>query len=146
MAGEIQVTVTGNLTADPELRFTPGGDAVVNFTIASTPRIFKDGGWADGEPTFIRVAGWRKLGEHAADSFTKGSRVVVIGKLKQHNWETKDGDKRSNLVLEAEDIAGSVMFRPLGGPSSADVNRAGAEKAEAVWGGNGGTVDDDPPF
>lgn len=148
MAGEIPITVIGNLTFDPELKFSPGGDAVANMTVASTPRLYKDGGWVDGEPIFVRVAVWRRLGEHVAESFHKGSRVIVVGKLKPNNWTTKDGEKRTTFVLEAEEVGASVLFAPLGGGqevTSASVNRAGAQKAEDTWGGT--TVNnDDPPF
>lgn len=145
MAGEIQVTLIGNMTADPELRYSPGGDAVANFTVASTPRVYKDGAWVDGEASFMRVAAWRKLGENVAESFRKGSRVVVVGKIKQRSWETKEGQKRTDWVMDAEDVAGSVMFQPVT-ITAGDVNRAGAEKANDLWGGSTGGASDDPPF
>lgn len=149
MAGEVTITITGNLVADPELRFTPSGDAVANFTVASTPRVFKDNAWTDGDPMFLKVAAWRKMGENVAESFQKGDRVIVVGKLKPHTWTTKEGQKRTDLVMDADEVGGSVLFKPVGGAvTSASVNRAGADKANDTWGGDvsGGYLENDPPF
>ena len=97
MAGETIITVVGNLTADPELRYTQNGLAVANFTIASTPRTFdrQANDWKDGEALFLRASCWREFAEHVAGSLTKGSRVVATGRLKQRSYETKEGEKRT---------------------------------------------------
>jgi len=104
--------ITGNLTADPELRFTSSGAAVVNFTIASTPRTFNKerNDWEDGDPLFMRCSAWRQLAENVAESLTKGSRVTVEGKLKQRSYETKEGEKRTVVELDAYEVAASVRF------------------------------------
>ncbi|MFD0416107.1 single-stranded DNA-binding protein [Streptomyces sp. NPDC127108] len=110
--GETPITVIGNLTADPEVQFTTTGSALAKFTIASTPRTFdKDSGqWKDGTTTFFRCAAWRSLAEHVAESLTKGSRVVLSGRIRQHNWETPEGDNRSMLAVEVDDIGASLRF------------------------------------
>ena len=109
---EVTMTVVGNLTADPELRYTPGGSALCKFTIASTPRIFevKSGGWKDGDVVFLHATAWRELGENIAESLTKGARVVVTGKLRMSQWETDGGDKRTGYSLEVDDIGASMRF------------------------------------
>ena len=97
MAGDTTLTIVGNLTADPELRFTSTGTAVANFTVASTPRSFdrSTGQWVDGDPLFLRCTAWAQLAEHAAESLTKGMRVIVAGRLRQRSFQTREGDKRS---------------------------------------------------
>jgi single-strand DNA-binding protein len=97
MANETITTVVGNLTADPELRFTPSGAAVANFTVASTPRMFdrESGQWRDGDALFLRCTIWCAAAEHVAESLTRGMRVVVQGRLRQRSFETRDGDKRT---------------------------------------------------
>src|SRR3954451_17674047 len=97
MAGETIITVIGNLTGDPELRFTASGAAVANFTLASTPRTFDKNSneWKDGEALFLRCSVWREAAENVADSLTRGARVVVTGRLKQRSFETKEGEKRT---------------------------------------------------
>ena len=107
MAGETVITVVGNLTADPELRYTQNGLAVANFTIASTPRSFDraSNDWKDGDALFLRASVWREFAEHVAGSLTKGSRVIATGRLKQRSYETKEGEKRTSIELE---FAGSV--------------------------------------
>jgi single-strand DNA-binding protein len=99
MAGETIITVVGNLTADPELRYTQNGVAVANFTIASTPRNFDraSGEWKDGEALFMRASVWREFAEHVASSLTKGARVVATGRLRQRSYETKEGEKRTSI-------------------------------------------------
>ena len=106
MAGETTITVVGNLTADPELRYTQNGVAVANFTIASTPRTYdrQSGEWKDGEALFLRASVWREFAEHVANSLTKGSRVVATGRLRQRSYETKEGEKRTSVELEVDDI------------------------------------------
>jgi len=123
MAGETIITVVGNLTADPELRYTQGGLAVANFTIASTPRTFDRtaNDWKDGEALFLRASCWREFAEHVAGTLTKGSRVVATGRLKQRSYETKEGEKRTSMELEIDEIGPSLRYataqvtRALGG-------------------------------
>ena len=106
MAGETVITVVGNLTSDPELRYTQNGLAVANFTIASTPRNFDraTNDWKDGEALFLRASVWREFAEHVAGSLTKGSRVIATGRLKQRSYETKEGEKRTSIELEVDEI------------------------------------------
>ncbi|WP_190215939.1 single-stranded DNA-binding protein, partial [Kitasatospora indigofera] len=110
--GETPVTVVGNLTDDPELRFTPAGVAMAKFTIASTPRTYdkNTGQWRDGTALFLRVTAWREMAEHATESLTKGMRVVATGRLVQHNWQTPEGENRSMLGLDLDDIGPSLRF------------------------------------
>ena len=106
-----QVTIVGNLTKDPELRFTPAGDAVANVSIAVNERV-KDGNeWKDGEPSFYEVKVWRKLGEQVAESLSKGNRVIVTGKMRIEKFETKTGDTRFTTVITADEIGESIRFR-----------------------------------
>jgi len=112
MGGETIVTVVGNLTADPELRYTQNGLAVANFTIASTPRTFdrQANEWKDGEALFLRASVWREFAEHVAGSLTKGSRVIAQGRLKQRSYETKEGEKRTSIELEIDEIGPSLRY------------------------------------
>ncbi|WP_104137275.1 single-stranded DNA-binding protein [Cryobacterium sp. Y62] len=112
MAGEIQISVVGNLTADPELRYTQNGLAVVNFTIASTPKVFdkQTNAMKDGDPVFMRASAWREFAEHIAGSLTKGSRVIASGALKQRQYETKEGEKRSSMELQIEAIGPDLRY------------------------------------
>ena len=110
MSGETVITVIGNLTADPELRFTPSGSAVANFTLASTPRVYKNGEWEDGETLFLRAAIWREAAENVAATLAKGMRVIVTGKLKSRNYETKEGEKRTVIELEVDEIGPSLKY------------------------------------
>jgi single-strand DNA-binding protein len=103
------ITITGNLTGDPELRYTPTGAAVANFTVAVTPRINVDGGWKDGETSFFRCAAWRTLAEHVAE-LTKGDRVLVYGTLRQRSWQTEDGERRSAVEVQAEEVGPSLRW------------------------------------
>lgn len=121
MAGETQITVIGNLTADPELRFTPNGAAVANFTVASTPRTFdkQRNEWVDGEALFLRCAAWKQLGENVAESLTKGVQVIVQGRLKSRSYETKEGEKRTSMELEVDAVGPSLQF------ATVTVNRGG---------------------
>jgi len=120
MAGETIITVVGNLTADPELRYTQGGLAVANFTIASTPRTFdrQTNDWKDGDALFLRASCWREFAEHVAGSLTKGSRVVATGRLKQRNYDDRDGNKRTSIELEVDEIGPSLRY------ATAQVTRA----------------------
>jgi single-strand DNA-binding protein len=110
MAGETVVTVIGNLTADPELRFTASGQAVANFTVASTPRAFKDGEWKDGDPLFMRCNVWRQMAENVTESLSRGSRVIVQGKLKQRSFETREGEKRTVMELEVDAVGPDLRY------------------------------------
>ena len=119
MAGETIITVIGNLTADPELRFTPSGSAVANFTIASTPRAFdrQTNEWKDGETLFLRGSVWRESAENVAETLTKGTRVIAHGRLKSRSYDTKEGEKRTVMELEVDEIGPSLRY------ASATVNR-----------------------
>lgn len=112
MAGETIITVVGNLTADPELRYTQGGLAVANFTIASTAKVFdkQTNDWKDGDALFMRASCWRDFAEHVAGSLTKGMRVVATGRLKQRSYETKEGEKRTSLELDVDEIGPSLRY------------------------------------
>jgi single-strand DNA-binding protein len=112
MAGETVITVVGNLTNDPELRFTPSGSAVANFTVASTPRTFdrQSNEWKDGETLFLRASIWREAAENVAETLTKGMRVLVQGRLKQRSYETKEGEKRTVMELEIDEIGPSLRY------------------------------------
>lgn len=157
MAGETVITVVGNLTADPELRFTPSGAAVANFTIASTPRMFdrQSNEWRDGEALFLRCSIWRQAAEHVAESLTKGARVVAQGRLKQRSYETKEGEKRTVVELEVEEIGPSLRYatakvarasRGSGGGGGGGFG--GGAPAEDPWGSApaAGGFSDEPPF
>ncbi|WNM65724.1 SSB protein [Arthrobacter phage Vulpecula] len=112
MSGETTITVIGNLTNDPELRFTPSGSAVANFTIASTPRTFdrQANEWKDGETLFLRASIWRDAAENVAESLAKGMRVIVSGRLKSRSYETKEGEKRTVIELEVDEIGPSLRY------------------------------------
>lgn len=112
MAGETPITLVGNLTADPELRFTPSGAAVANFTVASTPRTFdrQANEWKDGETLFLRCSIWREAAENVAESLTRGTRVVVTGKLVSRSWETPEGEKRSVNEVLVDEIGPSLRY------------------------------------
>ena len=140
MAGETIITVVGNLTADPELRYTGGGLAVANFTIASTPRTFDRASneWKDGEALFIRASCWREFAEHVAGSLTKGARVVAQGRLKQRAYDDNNGVKRTVFELEVDEIGPSLRYataqvtRASGG-SGGGGSRPQAAVAEEPW-------------
>ncbi|TVU61602.1 single-stranded DNA-binding protein [Paenarthrobacter nitroguajacolicus] len=165
MAGETTITVIANLTNDPELRFTPNGSAVANFTLASTPRTFdrQSNEWKDGETLFLRASVWREAAENVAESLTKGMRVIVTGRLKSRSYETKEGEKRTVIELEVDEIGPSLRY------ANAKVNRTqrsgnGGGQAPATtsgsWGGGqqedafasqsssgwGSGPDSEPPF
>ena len=133
MAGETQITVIGNLTADPELRFTPSGAAVANFTVASTPRTFdkQRNEWVDGEALFMRCAAWKQLGENVAESLSKGLQVIVQGRLKARSYETKEGEKRTSMELEVDAVGPSLQF------ATATVNRGGRGGGQSRNSGQG---------
>ena len=132
MAGETTITIIGNLTGDPELRFTPSGAAVANFTVASTPRTFdrQSNEWKDGETLFMRCSIWRDAAENVAESLQRGTRVIVSGRLKSRSYETKEGEKRTVVEMDVDEVGPSLRY------ANAKVNkvtRAGAQ--EQQWGG-----------
>jgi single-strand DNA-binding protein len=112
MAGDTVITVVGNLTADPELRFTPSGAAVANFTIASTPRTFdrQSNEWKDGDTLFLRCSIWRDAAENVAESLTKGTRVIAQGRLVQRSYETREGEKRTVVELQVDEVGPSLRY------------------------------------
>ena len=130
MAGETVITVVGNLTADPELRYTQNGLPVANFTIASTPRTFdrQANEWKDGDPLFLRASVWRDFAEHVAGSLTKGMRVVATGRLRQRSYQDREGQNRTAIELEVDEIGPSLRY------ATAQVTRA----ASSGGGGGGG--------
>ena len=173
MAGDTVITVVGNLTADPELRFTPSGAAVANFTVASTPRTFDKNSneWKDGEALFLRCSVWRQAAENVAESLTKGTAVIVQGRLKQRSFETKEGEKRTVYELDVDEIGPSLKWASAkvnrttrggggqggggGGYGSSGGSQGGSGGAPASdpWasapaggGGGGGGWSDEPPF
>ena len=176
MAGETTITVVGNLTADPELRFTPSGAAVANFTVASTPRRYNSqtSQWEDGDALFLRCSIWRDAAEHVAESLTRGSRVIVQGRLRQRSYETREGEKRTVVELEVDEIGPSLRYATAkvnrasrggggggggnfgsggsgGGNRGAAANSGAAAQNDDPWGsapasGSFGGGDDEPPF
>ena len=133
MAGETQITLVGNLTGDPDLRFTPSGAAVANFTVASTPRTFdrQTGEWRDGEAMFINCAVWRQYAEHVAESLTKGMRVIVQGRLKSRSYETQQGDRRTVFEIDVDEVGPSLRY------ATAQVTRtSGGGQGGGNWQGN----------
>jgi len=174
MAGETNITVVGNLTGDPELKFTPSGAAVANFTVASTPRTFdrQSNEWKDGEALFIRCDAWRQLAENVAESLQKGQRVVVTGALKVRNFERQDGSKGTSVEMTVDEIGPSLRFatakvtrasggsggggggnagggqqaNPWGSSSQAAAPQGGNQGGSDAWGGGGAAASDDPPF
>ena len=172
--GDTPITVVGNLTADPDLRFTPSGAAVANFTVASTPRVYdrQSGEWKDGEALFLRCNIWREAAENVAESLTRGSRVIVTGRLRQRSFETREGEKRTVYEVEVDEIGPSLRYATAkinkvsrggggggfgggggatapGAPAAA--SSSGGAPAEDPWGsapasGSFGGADDEPPF
>jgi single-strand DNA-binding protein len=136
VAGETIITVVGNLTADPELRFTPSGAAVASFTIASTPRTFdrNTNEWKDGEALFLRCSIWRQAAENVAESLQRGMRVVAQGRLKQRSYETREGEKRTVVEMEVEEVGPSLKY------ATAKVNRT--QRGSSSGGGFGGSGSD----
>ena len=112
MSNQLMLTVIGNLTADPELRYTPSGDAVASFTIASNPHTYHRGSgeWKHGEPMFLRCTLWRQAAEHAIDGLTRGTRVIAHGRLTQRSYQTEDGDKRTLVELQVDEIGPSIRY------------------------------------
>jgi single-strand DNA-binding protein len=140
MSGETVITVVGNLTADPELRFTPSGAAVASFTIASTPRQFDKNSneWKDGEALFLRCSIWRQAAENVAESLQRGMRVVAQGRLVQRSFETREGEKRTVVELQVDEVGPSLKY------ATAKVNRIERGSSGYGSGGSGGSGNDDP--
>ncbi|MBB3083990.1 single-stranded DNA-binding protein [Geodermatophilus sabuli] len=137
MAGETVITVIGNLTSDPELRWTPSGAAVANFTIASTPRTLdrQTQEWKDGDALFLRCSVWRQAAENVAESLTRGSRVMAQGRLKQRSYETKEGENRTVVELEVDEIGPSLRYATA---TVAKTTRSGDGPGGHAGGGFGG--------
>jgi single-strand DNA-binding protein len=143
MAGETTITLVGNLTGDPELRFTPSGAAVANFTVASTPRTFdrQSNEWKDGETLFMRCSVWREAAENIAESLQKGMRVIVTGRLVSRSFDTKEGEKRTVMEMQVDEVGPSLRY------ATAKVNRtqrSGGQGGGGFGGGQGGGFDNDP--
>jgi single-strand DNA-binding protein len=173
MAGDTIITVIGNLTDDPELRFTPSGAAVAKFRVASTPRIMdrQTNEWKDGEPLFLSCTVWRQAAENVAESLQRGARVIVSGRLKQRSYETREGEKRTVIELEVDEIGPSLRYATAkvqkmsrsggsgggfgsgggggqsgGGGGNFDDPWATAAPASSGGSGGGKQFDDEPPF
>jgi single-strand DNA-binding protein len=163
VAGETLITVVGNLTADPELRFTPSGHAVASFTVASTPRTFdkNSGEWKDGEALFLRCSAWRAMAEQLAECLQRGHRVIVTGRLQQRSYETKEGEKRTVIEMQVDEIGPSLRYatatvrkveRSSGGSggrkdTSEYTGRGGGDPwASSPPPASGGDFSDEPPF
>jgi len=112
MAGETPITLVGNLTDDPELRYTPNGQAVAKFRVASTPRVYdkQANGWKDGEPLFLACTVWQQAAEHVAESLTRGMRVIVSGRLRQRSYETSEGEKRTVFEVQVDEVGPSLRY------------------------------------
>jgi single-strand DNA-binding protein len=166
--GDVNLTVIGNLTDDPELRFTPSGAAVANFTVASTPRILDKATneWKDGDALFLRCSVWRQAAENVAESLQRGSRVMVTGRLRQRSYETKEGEKRTVVELEVDEIGPSLRWATAkvtkaargggggggggggsyGGSSGGGTPAAGDDPWSTPPASSGGGFSDEPPF
>ena len=161
MSGETVITVIGNLTGDPELRFTPSGAAVANFTVASTPRTFdrQSNEWKDGDTLFLRCSIWREAAESVAESLTKGTRVIVTGRLVQRSYETREGEKRTVYELQVDEVGPSLRYATakvtrtqrsggggggFGGGGGGGFNNGGGGGGFGGSGGGGGNQQDDP--
>lgn len=168
-AGDTNITLIGNLTDDPELRFTPSGAAVAKFRVASTPRYMdrQTGEWKDGEALFLACNVWRQAAEHVAESLQRGARVIVSGRLKQRSYETKEGEKRTVYEVEVDEIGPSLRYATAkvqkmarSGGSGGGGGGYGAAGADDPWasaapaapaqaggsGGGSGNFNDEPPF
>ncbi len=176
MAGETTITVIGNLTDDPELRFTPSGAAVAKFRVASTPRVMdrQSGEWKDGEPLFLSCSVWRQAAENVAESLQRGARVIVSGRLRQRSYETREGEKRTVYELEVDEIGPSLRYATAkvqkmsrsggggggfgsGGGGGGGGSQGGGGNFDDPWAtatpapsssgsGGGSNFDDEPPF
>jgi single-strand DNA-binding protein len=159
-AGDVNVTIVGNLTNDPELRFTPSGAAVASFTVASTPRVLDKATneWKDGEALFMRCSVWRQYAENVAESLTKGSRVIVTGRLKQRSYETREGEKRTVVEMDVDEVGPALKYATAkvnkvsrGGGGFGDSGGSASSSSgssDDPWasGPSGGAGFDEPPF
>jgi single-strand DNA-binding protein len=170
-AGDVTITVVGNLTDDPELRFTPSGAAVAKFRVASTPRFLdkQTNEWKDGDPLFLQCNVWRQAAEHVAESLQRGARVIVTGRLRQRSYETREGEKRTVFELEVDEIGPSLRYATAkvqkmsrssgnggfgsgGSGGSGGGGGRGGDFADDPWasaapaGGGSGSFDEEPPF
>jgi single-strand DNA-binding protein len=167
-AGDVTITVIGNLTNDPELRFTPSGAAVARFTVASTPRIMdrQTNEWKDGDPLFLSCNIWRQAAENVAESLQKGARVIVSGRLRQRSYETREGEKRTVMELEVDEVGPSLRYATakvqkmqrssggggFGSGGGGGNNSGGSSGFDDPWasaaptGGGSGSYDEEPPF
>ena len=157
MAGDTPITIVGNLTNDPELRFTPSGAAVASFTVASTPRFLdkSTNEWKDGDALFLRCSLWRQAAENAAESLQRGYRVIVTGRLKQRSFETKEGEKRTVIEIDVDEIGPSLKYATAkvnktsrGGGSGSSNGGFGGSPADDPWSTPApvGATSDEPPF
>jgi single-strand DNA-binding protein len=171
MAGDTTITVIGNLTDDPDLRFTPSGAAVANFTVASTPRIFdrQSNEWKDGDALFLRCSIWRQAAENVAESLHRGTRVIVSGRLKQRSYETREGEKRTVFELDVDEIGPSLRYATAkttkttrqgggggssdgggdpwaAGGSSAGSSTSSSAQSNDPWATSAPAANDEPPF
>ncbi|HEY7606250.1 MAG: single-stranded DNA-binding protein [Actinomycetota bacterium] len=150
MANDNQVMLVGNLTDDPELRFTPNGAAVANFRLAVTPRVREGDSWKDGETSFFRINVWRQQAENVAETLQKGTRCIVVGRLRTRSWETPEGEKRSVTEVEADEIGPSLKFATAKVERSSRGGSGGGGGGD--WAGSaagaskGGQFNDEPPF
>lgn len=136
MAEETRLTIVGNMTRDPEMRLVGDDETpVARFAVASTPRIFKNNEWIDGDPLFMECSAWRKLAENVTESFTKGARVVVVGTLKQRSYETDDGQKRTVTEMTVEEIGASVRYATVTIERNAKDGGGGRVQGDAEWDG-----------
>jgi single-strand DNA-binding protein len=158
-AGDVIVTIVGNLTGDPELRFTPSGAAVANFRVASTPRVLDKATneWKDGEAFYISCNVWRQYAENVAESMSKGMRVIVTGRLKQRSYETREGEKRTVIEMDVDEVGPSLKYatakvnkvqRGGGGFGEGGGSSSSSGQADDPWasGSSGGAGFDEPPF
>jgi single-strand DNA-binding protein len=145
MANENQVVIVGNLTDDPELRYTPAGAAVANFRVAVNRRTKDESGqWKDGETSFFRVNAWRSLAENVAESLTRGSRVVVTGRLRSRTWENPEGETRSAVEIEADEIGPSLRWATAKVEKTQRSSGGGGDWSENVSVGAGGPQGETP--
>jgi len=151
VANDNQVMLVGNLTDDPELRFTPNGAAVANFRLAVTPRVREGDSWKDGETSFFRINVWRQQAENVAETLQKGTRCIVVGRLRTRSWETPEGEKRSVTEVEADEIGPSLKFATAKVERSSRGGSGGGGGGDWAGGSNagaskGGQFNDESPF
>jgi single-strand DNA-binding protein len=146
MAGDTVITIIGNITGDPELRFTPSGAAVANFTVASTPRAFdrQSNEWKDGETLFMRCSVWRDAAENVAESLNRGTRVIVSGRLKSRSYETKEGEKRTVVEMEVDEVGPSLRYASAKVTKTQRGNGGGGFGGQQGAGSFGGQQQEDP--